>query len=78
MPFASSALAHAGTGDVLAGAISGFRAQGIEPYEAAVLGAFIHGNAGLLAADFIGAEEGVLASEVADAIPMALWDIRSD
>lgn len=78
MPFANSALAHAGTGDVLAGAISGIRAQGIEPYESAVLGAFIHGNAGLLAADFIGAEEGVLASEVAEAIPMALWDIRSD
>jgi len=78
MPFANSALAHAGTGDVLAGAISGIRAQGIEPYESAVLGAFIHGKAGLLAADFIGAEEGVLASDIADAIPMALWEIRSD
>ena len=78
MPFANSALAHAGTGDVLAGVISGIRAQGIEPYESAVLGAFIHGKAGLLVADFIGAEEGVLASDVADAIPMALWEIRSD
>jgi NAD(P)H-hydrate epimerase len=78
MPFANSALAHAGTGDVLAGAISGTRAQGIAPYESAVLGAFIHGTAGLLAADFIGAEEGVLASEVADALPMALWEMRSD
>ncbi len=78
MPFANSALAHAGTGDVLAGAISGIRAQGIEPYESAVLGAFIHGDAGLLAADFIGADEGVLSSDIADAIPMALWEIRSD
>ena len=77
MPFANSALAHAGTGDVLAGAIAGIRAQGIAPYESAFLGAFIHGNAGLLAADFIGAEEGVLASDVADAIPMALWEIKS-
>ncbi len=76
MPFANSALAHAGTGDVLAGAIGGIRAQGIAPFESAVLGAFLHGKAGVLAADFIGAEEGVLAGDVADSIPMAIWGLK--
>lgn len=41
----SSALAKAGTGDVLLGMIGAFYAQGLECVEAAVLGAFIHGQA---------------------------------
>ena len=38
IPVATSALAHACTGDVLAGMIAGLRAQGVAPFEAAVLG----------------------------------------
>ena len=37
LPFASAALASAGTGDVLAGAIVGLRAQGLQPFEAELL-----------------------------------------
>jgi NAD(P)H-hydrate epimerase len=44
------ALATAGTGDILAGLIGGFLAQGISPVEAAYLGVYVHGFAGDLAA----------------------------
>jgi hydroxyethylthiazole kinase-like uncharacterized protein yjeF len=40
------ALASAGTGDVLAGVIGGLLAQKLEPFEAALLGCWTHGDAG--------------------------------
>lgn len=43
-------LAKAGTGDVLAGIIGAFLAQGLDPYDASCLGVFVHGRAGALAA----------------------------
>ena len=46
----SPALATAGTGDVLAGVIGGLLAQGLPPSSAAVLGAWVHGRAGEIAA----------------------------
>ena len=38
-------LASAGTGDVLSGCIGSFIAQGLSPFDAGKLGAFIHGKA---------------------------------
>lgn len=64
VPVATPALARAGTGDVLTGLIAGLRAQGVEPYEAAVAGAWIHAQAGLHAADVIGNTAAVLAGDV--------------
>ncbi len=49
LPFKTAALATAGTGDVLAGIIVSLLAQGIKPYDAAVLGGYLHGSAGKLA-----------------------------
>jgi NAD(P)H-hydrate epimerase len=46
LPFANPALATAGSGDVLAGCIAGFMAQGLAPFDAAVCGAYVHGAAG--------------------------------
>jgi len=40
----NSALAKAGTGDVLTGMIGGFLAQGLEPLQATATGAYIHGR----------------------------------
>ncbi len=68
IPIATPALAHAGTGDVLAGTIVGLRAQGLEPYEAARLGAWVHAQAGLAAAVVLGSTTSVLAGDVLDAL----------
>lgn len=72
IPVAHPALARAGSGDVLAGLIVGLRAQGMEAYEAALAGAWIHAQAGLLAADKVGAAASVLAGDILDAVPDAL------
>ena len=68
IPVASPALAHAGTGDVLAGLIVGLRAQGLDAYSAAVAGAFIHAEAGLIAAEDLGSTASVLASDVLNSV----------
>jgi ADP-dependent NAD(P)H-hydrate dehydratase / NAD(P)H-hydrate epimerase len=75
IPVATPALARAGTGDVLAGLIVGLRAQGISSYEAAVTGAFIHAQAGLLAAERLGTTASVLASDVLSAIPDVIAEL---
>lgn len=50
----NSGLATAGSGDVLAGVIAGLMAQGMEPYKAACVGAYVHGTTGDRVADQIG------------------------
>lgn len=76
IPVASPALARAGTGDVLAGLIVGLRAQGLDAYSAAVAGAFIHAEAGLIAADDLGAPASVLASDVLNSIPDVMSELE--
>ena len=44
IPSGNQALAKAGSGDVLSGMISGFLAQKIKSFDAACLGAFLHGK----------------------------------
>ncbi len=68
IPVASPALARAGTGDVLAGLIVGLRAQGLDAYDAAVAGAYIHAQAGLLAAEDLGTTASVLASDILNSV----------
>jgi NAD(P)H-hydrate epimerase len=65
------ALATAGTGDVLAGMIGGFLAQGLRPPAAAVLGVNLHGQAGDLAAAEIG-PTGILAGDLLPRIPQVM------
>lgn len=70
-PFANPGLATAGTGDVLAGAITALRAQGLGAFEAAAGGAYLHGLAGELARENIGAA-GMVAGDVLAHLPAAL------
>jgi hydroxyethylthiazole kinase-like uncharacterized protein yjeF len=75
IPVATAALAKAGTGDVLAGIITGLRAQGVAAFEAACAGAWIHAQAGLEAEDQIGTAASVLAGDVLEAIATVLEDL---
>jgi len=76
IPVASPALARAGTGDVLAGLMVGLRAQGLDAYDAAVAGAWIHAQAGLLAADAYGSTASVMAGDVLEAIPDVIAELE--
>ncbi|MGD2144237.1 MAG: NAD(P)H-hydrate dehydratase [Anaerolineae bacterium] len=70
-PFANPGLATAGTGDVLAGTIVALRAQGLGAFEAAAAGAYVHGLAGEVARQDIGAA-GMVAGDVLARLPEAL------
>jgi NAD(P)H-hydrate epimerase len=76
IPVASPALARAGTGDVLAGLIVGLRAQGLDAFDAAVAGAWIHAQAGLYAADDLGTTASVLAGDVLNSISDVMSDLE--
>jgi NAD(P)H-hydrate epimerase len=76
IPIATPALARAGTGDVLAGIIVGLRAQGLDAYDAAVAGAWIHAQAGLYAADDLGTAASVMASDVLNSISDVISDLE--
>ena len=84
IPFATAALASAGTGDVLAGAIAGFAAQLCasaqragnanalqQAFDAAVLGAYTHALSGEIAAHEIGSA-GVVAGDLLPRLPQAI------
>ena len=73
-PFANPALATAGTGDVLSGAIAGLLAQGLKPLDAAGVGVYIHGSAGERIREKTG-NTGALASELLPLLPQAIQDL---
>lgn len=75
IPVATAALARAGSGDVLAGIITGLLAQGVAPFEAAGLGAWLHGQAGLRAEARLGAAS-VLAGDLIDELPGVLQNLN--
>jgi NAD(P)H-hydrate epimerase len=61
-----------GTGDVLSGVVAAFLAQGTDPFEAAVAGAFINGAAG----DFAASAKGfhLVATDLLEWIPSVIDD----
>ncbi|HOZ47583.1 MAG TPA: NAD(P)H-hydrate dehydratase [Candidatus Hydrogenedentes bacterium] len=69
-PTGNSGLATGGTGDVLSGLIGGLLAQGLSPLDAAVVGVYIHGLAGDIAAEAC-TQRGMIAGDVIAAIPEA-------
>ena len=66
---ASPVLATAGTGDVLAGMITGLLAQGMPGFEAACAAVWIHGDCALRFGP------GLVASDLPDLIPAALQEL---
>lgn len=69
----SAALASAGTGDVLAGAIAGLLARGLDAWSAACVGVHLHGLAGECCP-----VDGTLAMDVADALVSSLAAARAE
>jgi hydroxyethylthiazole kinase-like uncharacterized protein yjeF len=63
----------AGSGDVLTGMLTALLAQGMSPFEAAVLGVHAHGLAGDLAAEE-GSEVSLMASDLIGALPR-VWKL---
>jgi NAD(P)H-hydrate epimerase len=70
-------MATGGTGDVLTGVIAALLAQKLPAFEAASLGAFVHGLAGDIARDQHG-EVGMIAGDLVDALPDAFMHLMPD
>ncbi|MBI3103950.1 NAD(P)H-hydrate dehydratase [Candidatus Daviesbacteria bacterium] len=75
-PFANPALATAGTGDVLSGVIAGFLAQGLNNFDAACVGVYIHGLTGEILKEKIG-NAGSLASDLLSLLPKAILTLHN-
>lgn len=69
-------LATAGTGDVLTGVVAAFLAQGLAPFAAARLAAWVHGRAGDEAAAALG-ERSLTARDVIDRLHVAIREATS-
>jgi hydroxyethylthiazole kinase-like uncharacterized protein yjeF len=69
-PTGTPLMSTAGSGDVLAGALGAFVAGGMDGVDAALAAAWLHGAAGQVLAEWLG-DAGLLASELADALPLA-------
>jgi NAD(P)H-hydrate repair Nnr-like enzyme with NAD(P)H-hydrate dehydratase domain len=66
------ALATAGTGDVLAGVTTALLARGLEPFAAACAAVLAGARAGREAADSVGSDESVVATDVIAELPAGL------
>ncbi len=78
IPVATSALAKAGTGDVLAGIIMGLCAQGVDSFISAWAGSWIHAQAGLSATRIVGHPASILAGDVCEQIPQVLHQLSKE
>lgn len=70
----NAGMATAGSGDVLTGIITALLARGYSRDEAAIMGMFIHGLAGDLAANELG-QESLIASDIIQYLPKAFKKI---
>ncbi len=68
-------MATAGAGDVLSGVVGSLLARGLNAYDAARAGAWLHGAAGDMAAEALG-EEPVTAGDLVDFLPDAFALVR--
>lgn len=75
-PTGNPGMATGGSGDVLTGILTSLLAQGYNPKDACLLGVYLHGLAGDIAAGRMG-EISMNASDITDALPEA-WKILSE
>ncbi len=73
-PTGNSGMASGGMGDVLAGIIAGFLAQGVPPEDAVRLGVYLHGRTGDRVADDRGGV-GLIASDLVEELPRAIKEL---
>ncbi len=73
-PYANPLLATAGSGDVLAGMIAAYLAQGLEPFEAARLAVYLHAATGESLREEYG-NAGLLAGEIATKLPRVVKEL---
>lgn len=74
VPAGNAGLAKAGSGDVLSGMLGTLLAQGLSPYEAAVLGGWLHGRAADLAAEEL-TEVSLLPTDLPAFLPAAVAEL---
>jgi len=73
-PTGNPGMAKGGSGDCLTGIITSLLGQGLPPYPAAKLGAYIHGRAGDLAANEFG-EAGMTPTDLIRFLPAAIREV---
>ncbi|BDV29612.1 ADP-dependent NAD(P)H-hydrate dehydratase [Microbacterium terricola] len=73
VPPGAAGLGTSGSGDVLAGAITGFLARGLDPIRAAVWGSWAHARAGDRLTDRVGV--GFLARDIPSELTRAIVDV---
>ena len=71
----NAGMATGGSGDVLTGILIGLLSQGYSSTEAAILGVYIHGLSGDLAAADLGLDS-LIAGDLIDFLPYAVKKIR--
>ena len=76
-PTGNPGMATGGTGDVLTGMVSSFIAQGMNPTDGGILGVYMHGLAGDIAADKKG-EHSLIASDIIDFLPEAFKCLKDE
>ena len=71
----NAGMATAGSGDVLTGIITGLLARGYKQREACMIGVYLHGLAGDIAASELG-EESLIASDIIQYLPKAFLKVK--
>ncbi len=74
-PTGNAGMATAGSGDVLTGIITGLLARGYKQEDACIIGTYLHGLAGDLAAEELG-EESLIASDIIKYLPRAFKRLK--
>jgi NAD(P)H-hydrate epimerase len=72
----NAGMATGGSGDVLTGLLTGLLAQGYSPVETAILGVYLHGLAGDIAAGKF-SQEAMIAGDIVGALGLAFLELRT-